>query len=62
VAEHGFWNRRIRSGYQVVFIPFSDGLRRVNRSLSFRDSCLIPLAGKFTGAWLALLSLTTVLF
>ena len=26
VAEHGSWNRRIRSGYQVVFIPFRDGL------------------------------------
>jgi glucose/arabinose dehydrogenase len=26
VAEHGSWNRRIRSGYQVAFIPFHDGL------------------------------------
>jgi glucose/arabinose dehydrogenase len=26
VAEHGSWNRRVRSGYQVVFIPFRDGL------------------------------------
>ena len=26
VAEHGSWNRRIRSGYQVVFIPFRDGV------------------------------------
>jgi glucose/arabinose dehydrogenase len=26
IAEHGSWNRRIRSGYQVVFIPFSGGL------------------------------------
>ncbi len=25
VAEHGSWNRRIRSGYQVVFIPFRNG-------------------------------------
>jgi glucose/arabinose dehydrogenase len=25
VAEHGSWNRRIRSGYQVVFIPFQGG-------------------------------------
>jgi glucose/arabinose dehydrogenase len=23
IAEHGSWNRRIRSGYQVVFIPFN---------------------------------------
>jgi len=26
VAEHGSWNRRVRSGYQVVFIPFRNGL------------------------------------
>jgi glucose/arabinose dehydrogenase len=26
VAEHGSWNRRIRSGYQVVFVPFHNGL------------------------------------
>jgi glucose/arabinose dehydrogenase len=26
VAEHGSWNRHIRSGYQVVFIPFRNGL------------------------------------
>jgi glucose/arabinose dehydrogenase len=26
IAEHGSWNRRIRSGYQVVFIPFHNGL------------------------------------
>lgn len=25
VAEHGSWNRRIRNGYQVVFVPFKDG-------------------------------------
>jgi glucose/arabinose dehydrogenase len=25
IAEHGSWNRRIRSGYQVVFVPFRDG-------------------------------------
>ena len=25
VAEHGSWNRRIRNGYQVVFIPFRNG-------------------------------------
>ncbi len=25
LAEHGSWNRRTRSGYQVVFIPFKDG-------------------------------------
>lgn len=26
IAEHGSWNRRIRSGYEVVFIPFRNGL------------------------------------
>jgi glucose/arabinose dehydrogenase len=25
IAEHGSWNRRLRSGYQVVFIPFRNG-------------------------------------
>jgi glucose/arabinose dehydrogenase len=25
IAEHGSWNRRIRSGYQVVFVPFKVG-------------------------------------
>jgi glucose/arabinose dehydrogenase len=26
VAEHGSWNRRIRNGYQVVFVPFRNGV------------------------------------
>jgi len=26
IAEHGSWNRRVRSGYQVIFIPFRNGL------------------------------------
>lgn len=25
IAEHGSWNRRIRNGYQVVFVPFRNG-------------------------------------
>ena len=25
IAEHGSWNRRLRSGYQVVFLPFRNG-------------------------------------
>ena len=25
VGEHGSWNRRPRSGYVVVFVPFTDG-------------------------------------
>ena len=24
IAEHGSWNRRLRSGYDVVFLPFRD--------------------------------------
>lgn len=26
IAEHGSWNRRLRTGYQVVFVPFRNGL------------------------------------
>src|SRR5581483_8351111 len=26
IAEHGSWNRRSRTGYQVVFVPFHDGV------------------------------------
>jgi glucose/arabinose dehydrogenase len=25
IAEHGSWNRRIRAGYDVVFVPFKNG-------------------------------------
>lgn len=25
IAEHGSWNKRVRSGYQVVFVPFTNG-------------------------------------
>jgi glucose/arabinose dehydrogenase len=25
IAEHGSWNRHLRSGYQIVFVPFKDG-------------------------------------
>ncbi|MGH8800496.1 MAG: sorbosone dehydrogenase family protein, partial [Casimicrobiaceae bacterium] len=25
VGQHGSWNRRPRSGYQVIFVPFSSG-------------------------------------
>ena len=46
VAEHGSWNRRLKSGYQVVFIPFQAGVPRRRTSChSFPDLCLIP-AGK----------------
>jgi glucose/arabinose dehydrogenase len=26
IAEHGSWNRRMRNGYRVVFVPFHDGV------------------------------------
>lgn len=26
IAEHGSWNRRLRSGYAVVFVPFRNGV------------------------------------
>ena len=26
IGQHGSWNRRPRSGYKVIFVPFSDGL------------------------------------
>jgi glucose/arabinose dehydrogenase len=26
ITEHGSWNRRLRDGYQVVFIPFANGI------------------------------------
>jgi glucose/arabinose dehydrogenase len=25
IGEHGSWNRKPRSGYKVVFVPFADG-------------------------------------
>jgi glucose/arabinose dehydrogenase len=25
VGQHGSWNRKPRSGYDVIFVPFSDG-------------------------------------
>jgi glucose/arabinose dehydrogenase len=26
VGQHGSWNRKPRSGYKVVFVPFANGL------------------------------------
>src|ERR1700730_12081963 len=25
ISQHGSWNRKPRSGYKVIFVPFSDG-------------------------------------
>jgi glucose/arabinose dehydrogenase len=30
IGEHGSWNRRPRSGYKVVFVPFVDGRPKGN--------------------------------
>jgi len=32
VESHGSWNRRPRSGYNVVFVRFDEGCRRAARS------------------------------
>jgi glucose/arabinose dehydrogenase len=26
VAQHGSWNREPRNGYQVIFVPFTNGM------------------------------------
>jgi glucose/arabinose dehydrogenase len=26
IGQHGSWNRQIPNGYQVIFVPFSNGL------------------------------------
>jgi glucose/arabinose dehydrogenase len=26
IGQHGSWNRRPRSGYKVIFVPFADGI------------------------------------
>ena len=34
IAEHGSWNRRVRAGYQVLFVPFRNGVP-VGKPMSF---------------------------
>jgi glucose/arabinose dehydrogenase len=45
VAEHGSWNRRVRSGYQVVFIPCRSGLP-VGEPIPFFSGFVPDPAGK----------------
>ena len=45
VAEHGSWNRRVRSGYQVIFIPFRNGLL-VGEPIPFFSGFVPDPAGK----------------
>ena len=26
IGQHGSWNRKPRSGYKVIFVPFADGM------------------------------------
>jgi glucose/arabinose dehydrogenase len=26
IGQHGSWNRKPRSGYKVIFVPFADGV------------------------------------
>ena len=45
VAEHGSWNRHIRSGYQIVFIPFKFGSPAAEATTFFSGFVADP-AGK----------------
>ena len=45
IAEHGSWNRRIRSGYQVVFVPFENG-RPAGKPITFFSGFVPDPAGK----------------
>ncbi len=45
LAEHGSWNRRVRSGYQVVFIPFHNGVP-AGEPVTFLDGFVADPAGK----------------
>jgi glucose/arabinose dehydrogenase len=45
IAEHGSWNRRIRSGYDVVFVPFNDG-KPVGKPIPFFSGFVPDPAGK----------------
>jgi glucose/arabinose dehydrogenase len=45
IAEHGSWNRRIRNGYQVVFIPFQNG-KPAGKPTAFFSGFVPDPAGK----------------
>jgi len=49
VAEHGSWNRRIRNGYQVAFIPFHDGLPSGEPTTFFSGLVADPLGKEVYG-------------
>jgi glucose/arabinose dehydrogenase len=45
IAEHGSWNRRLRSGYQVAFVPFQAG-HPAGQAIPFLSGFVPDLAGK----------------
>jgi glucose/arabinose dehydrogenase len=45
IAEHGSWNRRVRTGYQLVFVPFRDGLP-IGKAVSFFSGFVPDAKGK----------------
>ena len=45
IAEHGSWNRRVRTGYQVVFVPFRDGLP-IGKAVRFFSGFVPDAKGK----------------
>jgi len=45
IAEHGSWNRRVRAGYQVVFVPFREG-SPVGEPTPFFSGFVPALTGK----------------
>ncbi len=42
IAEHGSWNRQIRSGYQIVFVRFQNGLPIENTVAVLLGFCTRP--------------------
>jgi glucose/arabinose dehydrogenase len=57
IAEHGSWNRRIRSGYQVVFVPFRNGVPSGETTPFFSgfvpDPARRPVYGRMVGVAVA---------
>jgi glucose/arabinose dehydrogenase len=45
IAEHGSWNRRVRTGYQVVFVPFQND-SPVEKPTSFFSGLVPDPTGK----------------
>jgi glucose/arabinose dehydrogenase len=45
IAEHGSWNRRVRTGYQVVFVPFRNGAP-TDKAVSFFSGFVPDAKGK----------------